>query len=405
MQVQLDTRSSTRLNGIDGLRVLAALGVLVFHVAGVVGLQYGTGALAWLMARGEARVAIFFAISGLLLYQPWAKSLLAEGGGPPSSRIFLTRRLLRIFPLYWLVAVTCLVAYNLPRIQDAWDWVNVLLLIHFFDPTPWWPGAQLGPIGLQQMWTLAVDLSFYLLLPLLAWALGRLARRGGVSPDTRAIRVLVMLGLLSLASFGYLLVVYFPNYTMQLEWILPRYFPWFAVGMAICVVRVWARSGTPMAERVARGCAEVARNAAICFVLAALLFGLAATELGGPKVPVGWPEIQHGAFRLLAYTLMTLLIIAPVAFQPPGPTRVNRFLGNRTMTWLSNLSYGLFAWHILGIYLYYDITGRPYLDQAFFPVFLTVLAGSLAAAWVTYHLIERPGRILGKRIERAWGRS
>ncbi|MFI6811242.1 acyltransferase family protein [Nonomuraea sp. NPDC050328] len=403
MQVQLDTRSTARLDGIDGLRVLAALGVLVFHVAGVVGLQYGTGALAWLMARGEARVAIFFAISGLLLYQPWARSLLTEGG-PPSARTFLTRRLLRIFPLYWLVAVTCLVAYNLPQIRDAWDWVKVLLLVHLFDPSPWWPGAQLGPIGLQQMWTLAVDLSFYLVLPLLAWGLAKLARRGDPTPDQRAVRVLVMLGVLSVASFGYLFVVHFPGYTMQLDWILPRYFPWFAAGMALCVLRVWARAGTPLSERVGRACSELARNAGICFALAALIFGLAATELGGPKVPGGWPEIQHSAFRLLAYTLMALLLIAPVAFQPPGRTRVNLVLGNRAMVWLANLSYGLFAWHILLLWLYYDLTGRPYLDMAFFPVLLPVLIGSLAMAWVTYHLVERPGRILGKRIERAWAK-
>nr|BFE86853.1 hypothetical protein GCM10020093_094540 [Planobispora longispora] len=86
--------------------------------------------------------------------------------------------MLRIFPLYWLVAAVSLLLYNLDRLHTPWDWIEVALLIHVFDPDPWWPVIQLGPIGLQQMWTLSVDVSFYLLLPFLAAALSRVARAG-----------------------------------------------------------------------------------------------------------------------------------------------------------------------------------------------------------------------------------
>ncbi|GAA0965606.1 acyltransferase [Acrocarpospora macrocephala] len=391
------TTPDTRLNAVDGLRVLAALAVLVFHIAGITGLQYGDGPLAWLLSRGEARVAVFFAISGLLLYRPWVKHLLTAAE-PPGTRVYLTRRVLRIFPLYWVVAITALVAFNLDAAKTVWDWAEVLLLVYVFDPTPWWPVVQLAPIGLQQMWTLSIDVSFYLLLPLLAAALGRAARAGGASVDTRAKRLLILLAALSLTSFAYMYAVHHPVYTMRMEWWLPRFFPWFAVGMATCVLAVWARADSPGAERVRRWGAEIAANAGTCFVLAAMVFGLAATPLGGPKTPQSLaPDLLPDMFRLVAYAVMAFLIVAPVALQPPGRTWVTVLLGNRAMRWLANLSYGVFAWQIIVVWAYYDISGRAYLDQQFFPVFFVVLAVSVVLAWVTYQLVEKPARGFGKR--------
>jgi peptidoglycan/LPS O-acetylase OafA/YrhL len=391
--------ATARLDGVDGLRVLAAVAVLVFHVAGVVGLQYGTGPMAWILARGESRVAVFFAVSGLLLYRPWVRSLLLDDR-PPSTRVYAVRRVLRIFPLYWVVAVTSLLVFNLDRLHTFGDWAEVLLLAHVFDPDPWWPAAQLGPIGLQQMWTLSVDVSFYLVLPLLAAALGGLARMRGAGTDARAVRVLAALAVLSLASFGYLYLIRFPVYTMRMEWWLPRFFPWFAAGMAVCVLTVWARAGTPAAERVRAWCESVARSPGTCLTLAAVAFGATATPLGGPKTALTLvPELGHDAFRLAAYTVMGFLLVAPVAMQPRERTWVNVALGNAAMRWLANLSYGLFAWQILVIWGYYHLTGRPRLDMGFLPVFSAVLAVTLVLAWVSYQLVERPARALGKRLE------
>nr|BFE86852.1 hypothetical protein GCM10020093_094530 [Planobispora longispora] len=188
---------------------------------------------------------------------------------------------------------------------------------------------------------------------------------------------------------------------MRMEWWLPRFFPWFAVGMAICVLTVWARAETPAALRIRAWCADMAYHTGTCFTLAVLAFGLAATTLGGPKVPVSpVPELGHTAFRLAAYAVMTFLIVAPVAMQPATRTWVNVALGNPVMRWLANLSYGLFAWQILLIWVFYDVTGRPKLDMAFLPVFGAVLAASLVLSWITYHLVEQPARALGKRLER-----
>ncbi|WP_285702268.1 acyltransferase [Microtetraspora sp. NBRC 16547] len=388
-----------RLNAVDGLRVLAALAVLVFHVAGITGLHYGDGPLAWVMSRGEARVAIFFAVSGLLLYRPWAKSLLGSGP-PPGVRVYLLRRVLRIFPLYWLVALVALAAFNLDRAKSPWDWIEVLLLLHVYDPTPWWPVIQLAPVGLQQMWTLAIDVSFYLVLPLLAAAIAFVAKAGGASVDTRAKRALLALGLLSLGSFGYLYLIRYPVYTMRMEWWLPRFFPWFAVGMAVCVLTMWSRANTEGGERVRRWCEEIAANAGTCFLFAALLFGLVATPLGGPKTPQSLvPDITADMFRLTAYTLMTLFVVMPVAVRPAVPTWVHRALGHPAMSRLANLSYGLFVWQIIVIWVYYDITGRPHLDQQFVPVFTAVLAASTLLAWIGYLVIEKPARVLGQRLE------
>src|SRR6266516_1997197 len=85
---------------LDGLRAVAALAVLLTHVAFQTG-EVARAAGGAVLARLDAGVAVFFVLSGFLLYRPYALAR-ASGTPRPSIRRYVLRRAARILPAYWL---------------------------------------------------------------------------------------------------------------------------------------------------------------------------------------------------------------------------------------------------------------------------------------------------------------
>nr|BFE86849.1 hypothetical protein GCM10020093_094500 [Planobispora longispora] len=92
---------------------------------------------AWLVSRGDVGVAIFFTLSGLLLYRPWATAALTSTA-PPSAKAYLWRRGFRLLPAYWLVAVIALLLFNQAHNDSQWFWAKWLLLLQIYDVESWW---------------------------------------------------------------------------------------------------------------------------------------------------------------------------------------------------------------------------------------------------------------------------
>src|ERR1700710_648212 len=112
---------------VEGLRAVAALLVVLVHVAFVAGLTSSPGGTGAYTARAEVGVGVFFVISGFLLYRPWVLAHRDGAAGPPLAR-FLVRRALRILPLYWVaLAVTWLLVPR-SRPKDLLDAVLLPLL-------------------------------------------------------------------------------------------------------------------------------------------------------------------------------------------------------------------------------------------------------------------------------------
>src|SRR3954469_14740045 len=83
-------------DALDGVRAVAALAVLVFHVGADTGHTAKNDTTAWLLSAGAIGVPVFFTLSGLLLYRPWAASLLLDGHHHPRTGRYLWRRAVRI---------------------------------------------------------------------------------------------------------------------------------------------------------------------------------------------------------------------------------------------------------------------------------------------------------------------
>ena len=89
--------------GFEILRAIAAVMVVVHHAGSYAG-EARTGSLYTLTAVMDSGVAVFFVLSGYLLYKPFVRALLRDEP-LPSVRRYFRHRLLRIVPLYWVVVV------------------------------------------------------------------------------------------------------------------------------------------------------------------------------------------------------------------------------------------------------------------------------------------------------------
>ncbi|SEF94379.1 Peptidoglycan/LPS O-acetylase OafA/YrhL, contains acyltransferase and SGNH-hydrolase domains [Thermomonospora echinospora] len=377
-------------DGLDGVRAVAALLVLVFHVAlnaGVIARQVTAG---WVFNGGQAGVAIFFALSGLLLYRPWAHAALGGRTAPGAGR-YLFRRALRVLPAYWLLVVVVMLVVYREHLGDARSWLGLLTLTHIYDPQDWW-NSPLGPREMGQAWSLAVEAAWYVALPPTAALLARFTRRGA-DVAGRARRLLIALGGYALVSFAFTVVMFVPEHRPSLGIWPPRYTAWFAIGMALAVLTVWAKEEPWGAG--ARFCRTVAASWGACWLAALSLLVISASPITGPldlgTASTLWTSLLH----IAVYGLCAAFFVAPVALAPAGHPVMDAVLGNPLMRWLGRISYGVFLWQMAVILAWYEATGRLFRGSLLTDLPLLVAVSVLAGA-VSYYAVEHPAQRLGR---------
>jgi len=323
-----------RLTALDGIRGLAALLVFAFHTE-LPGLQRIAPGL-------DAGVLIFFALSGYLLYAPFAAA--HHGGRPVDIRSYAIRRFLRIAPA-WFVAAFAI----------AWLWHPELLsdpaaiATTFRDPT-------------LVVWTLQIEVVFYALLPVAAAVLARL---GGAN----RIRLLLVVALASIAitvagMVAYARLVGFIPTDVLVSF--PSYLWAFVPGMIVAELEqrgVFARPLPPA-------------------VLAAGFGLITASALTNP-----WPFFDLPA---------SLGGAALIAFVVSRPTAGRRF--DRLFAAVGALSYSIYLWHE-SVILAVDWP-TPTIARTLLAAAITV-----AVATVVYLAVELPAIRLGRRLSRADVRS
>ncbi|MFB4306126.1 acyltransferase family protein [Actinomadura sp. GTD37] len=382
---------------LDGLRAVAALAVLVFHVASAAGSITNPDGPRWLFNGGQIGVPIFFALSGLLLYRPWAAAVL-DGRAAPRTVEYLRKRVFRILPAYWAVIVVYMATAGRDHIGDPVTWASLLTLTQTYLPDPWWDGA-LGPAHLGQFWSLVVEAGWYITLPFTAAVLGWYARRVRTHDvGVRARRLLTGIGVYAALSLPWTAAMFVPERHSGMGLWLPRYFCWFAIGMALAVVTVWAR----LDERrpVAALCRAVSDSWGACWAAAAMLYVVAATPAAGPLSLQTPDRFWTSTLHLVAFGLCAAALVAPVALAPAGQPALGAILGNPVMRFLGRISYGVFLWQLLIIVSWYDVTDRGFRGDVATDLPL-MAAASIAAGTLSHYLVERPVQALTRRRDRA----
>lgn len=373
--------------GLDTLRAVGALGVLITHTAFWAGSYTRNGTVGTLLARMDVGVAIFFVLSGFLLSRAWlARAQL----GLPSPRLgsYAWKRVLRIMPVYLVVAVIALSLIPENSGRGFADWLVSLSLADIYVD------LEL-PAGLTQMWSLATELAFYAALPLLMLlALGRRPRR--LSPG----RVGAVIVALMVLSPVWLLVLgeRVPGAADRsvYEW-LPSFGTWFGAGIALALLHVLHQSGR-LGVRTRRAIDTAAQLPGVCWLVATALLLIAATPVAGPTVLI--PSTQG---ELVAKNLLYLGIGAVIVFTgvfTPDTTRYQRILSLPALRHLGHLSYAVFCIHLPIQHLLLAVTGYELFAGHGLQIFFGTLVLSLLAAEVLHRLVELPSqrlRNLGRR--------
>lgn len=331
---------------LDGLRAVAAYGILATHAA------FQTGTESALLERFDYFVAVFFALSAFLLARGEEGAMLRPG--------YYSRRLARLAPAYLVCAAVVLL--SLPPLSTATPAQAAanLLLVQIYVPD--------GLVeGLTQMWSLCVEVAFYLVLP----AYLRLGPRGrGLTVALAVPAGLAWPHLVDAAGLAHA--------PINLQIWPPSYTPWFAVGLLCAELeRLGVRYRGP-------------RWPAAC---AALPVAYAAGVIGPPGLthPTAW---QFNA-RVILGAVFAALIVAPFAL---GPRQTGTALSSAPARTLGRWSYALFLWHVAALYFAFPILGLSLFDAPFLPIFLTTAALGTVAAYVSYELVEVPGARLVRRL-------
>jgi peptidoglycan/LPS O-acetylase OafA/YrhL len=226
------------------------------------------------------------------------------------------------------------------------------------------------------MWSLSVEVSFYLALPILAL----LARRLPVRARVPAIAALAGLSW----AWGWV-PLHGASGINPLNW-PPAFFSWFAAGMLLAE---WAHSGIGVPHRLAR-------QRVVMAVVAVLAYLVAASPLAGPEGLVPGTATQF-AVKTAAGALVAFALVAPLVLDRVDTP--HRVLGSTAMVTLGRWSYGLFVWHLAALAMVFPVLGTfPFTGRMPSVLALTLIFGWAIAA-VSYGLVESPCREALRRWE------
>jgi peptidoglycan/LPS O-acetylase OafA/YrhL len=336
---------------LDGLRGVAILLVLLCHLS--------------FLRGGFLGVDVFFVLSGFLittlLVDEWARF------GSISLPRFYARRALRLLPAFWVLLLVCWVtATYLPK-PEAADRRREIVLAACYVTN--WPAIHHAPLSvLGHTWSLAVEEQFYLVWPLLLYAM----LRSGLSH--RAIVGLVVGGVAASALLRLALILRYErgglagfDNLLRLYMGLDTRADVLLVGCLAALLTSW-------------GIISRSRRWVTIYSAAALVAATAIGFLIARTPDAGQSRYYYGLFTAVALGIAVVLVRLVVA-----PCRVaTTILESRLLVGIGRISYALYLFH-LPIKLSLARYGWSFHVQSTLVVVL-----SFVAATCSYFVIERP---------------
>ncbi|MDY6049186.1 MAG: acyltransferase [Corynebacterium sp.] len=320
---------------LDTLRALSAAGILLTHAS------FLTGVGTRFFERFDFFVAVFFALSGFVLWRRYT----------PGSDWFAyyRSRFFRIVPAY--VVVVLVTAVLLGQVAGL---IPTLLFVQIYV-------SNALMAGLTHLWTMCVEVAFYLALP----ALRRLPAWSIV--------------LLAVASLGWAWVPFAVD-GVNAQLFPPAWFAWYAVGILTAEVEA-ARAASAVAStgnRTIRLIHGVGASMSLAAFVCAVLF-----------LPSGFvhPTPIEFLLRVICGAVFAAGILVPWALWPPQLPAWSQAVGR----W----SYSLFLWHLPVLTVMFTLTGiRQFSGSVvdFAVITVLTLVVSVAVSYVSYSWVEQPLR-------------
>lgn len=378
-EAQRDKRRAQAIKyvgALDGIRALAALGVVIIHTESEAGVSMATYVITGAFA-GPLFMS-FFAITGFVLYRGWARRHLAihdpkpelvpgatgsaDGGSDGKKSQFLLRRLIRIYPLYWLVATAAMFVAEGESFSVT-ERIQVYLL------SPWPDPDNLIRMGLGLVvWTLVIDIAFYVFVTVHGSVMSLIIKR-----VTRYSPFVVEH--LAIVPMFVLPIVISPFVSIPLTAICS-----LPLGMWGAVVEAQQdRLGRPLKATVL-----IVGQWRVWLTIAVIL---------GPVVV--WDIIDRSETydELIADTWAVVLLLVLASGAILGSVLwgkrtwpLNRLLASRGLQKFGLLTYGLYLWHPVVL----KLLDKHLPNGNVITYEILTVSGSLAIAFVTYSLVEKP---------------
>lgn len=323
--------SKSRLEGLTGLRAIAALQVVFYHF-GTHAFAGAPSLLRALQQTGHAAVSLFFVLSGFVLVYNY-------GEGAISRRRFWRARFARVYPLYALIVLVeigLLASQRASARTIAAATVGDLLGLQAWIPA-------ITNVGNVPGWSVSVELFFYLVFPFVALR----PRRPLVAVALFCVAALATAALPSLVAGD---AATFAKVSPLMR--LPEFLVGVALGRAFAMRR--------LASPTAWSLVAVA--------------GVLATSLAWPLVP----RYFIHALLLPSYALLIYAVASGGA--------VAALLSRPTMRALGDASYALY---LLQMPLF-QLVGNDYYWR--WPTLVAFAALLSLIAWVVHRAIERPAQ-------------
>lgn len=357
--------SRHRVASLTGVRAVAATLVVATHAAYTTG-WYPKEYLGLFLSRMEIGVPIFFVLSGFLLFRPWVQAA-ATGADAPSVSRYAWHRVRRIMPAYVVTIVAAYILYHYHQIEPNPGHTVQGFLRHltFTQLYTDFYGYTYVHQGLTQMWSLAVEVSFYVALPALAYLLLVVLCRRRWRPGL----LLGWMAALALISPAWIVLTYSTTFLWDgAKLWLPTYLLWFLAGMALTVlqamgVRCYAFAAIPLAV--------------ICYLIV-------ATPVAGD--PTTSPATAVEAIvKTTFYAAIASLTVAPLALGNRG--WYSKFMASRPMVWLGEISYEIFLIHLITMELVLtQIMRVPVYTGSITVLFFGTMATTIPLAWLLHRL-------------------
>ncbi|NYI40274.1 acyltransferase family protein [Demequina lutea] len=417
---EADQRHSDRILGADGIRAMAALGVIFSHLYQRLFMPdqaqwYQT--VQALFMKGAFGVSTFFVLSGMLLSYPYWKAYLA-GQPMPKLGHFVRRRAARIVPAYYaslLVSFALTFAIAPDAGYKVWRLIAGLTFTSDFDYVTFFPSEINGPL-----WSISFEVFSYVLLALmmaaLFWWIGRrvagsgakvaAARRKGTplrglaywAVIFVAVNVLngVLVASVKLSDEGK--GWQYGDIGGAKEW-MPGYNPLGLFGhFLLGILAAWAIASWSARQAGAGGKAgdtAVALTRWWWDAIAAAGFvasGVLLWTVRSPAEPTNLTGFQDQPYLFPLFALAVAITLVGLAHS----RLLGRIVDNRFARYTATVSFGLYVWHYLVLYLFSYITdGRfEYYGIHSWPQHLAISGAVLVVSYViatfSWRWLEQP---------------
>lgn len=353
-----------RIATVDGLRGLAIALVLLTHVHQALGYPYIQYASIFATVDFlRSGVDLFFVLSGFCLFYP-----LTKPGSRPNWPSFFRRRARRLLPPYYAaIAVLILLpfliepaAHRLGLVTSPYqfpDWHQVwthLLIVHPFFSDAFY--------GLDSpLWSLGVEMQFYLAFPLAVWLVFRLGWRGVAVLAACTLGYRALVGSSALAGLPIDLNELFPS-------------RWLEFGLGMLVAMQIRRAGNAPLSR---------RRELFDLVGTVTAYLIAAYFLYGPldNYPYAHKDLLFSAgwAAVLYLTCSRGTVLAGMFAAAP-------------LVWLGTISYSVYLIHFPIIFSLAPTVAAMHLSNTMNMVVLSLVALPvvLVCSAVFFHFVERP---------------